>query len=222
MKYCKIIVLSFLLLLLFNITLEAMPIQNGFGFKVGVVNPRPSAMPTSIALGLYGEAYIDENVAIGLDMFYYSKTKTDTRPLDEDRNPFGVSFETSVTDYETTAKLIPLLLYFKYSPPALKESLSSHNLAPYIGAGIGYEMLYVSYTNYEQTTEQSTGREYFGGLGWKFFIGTQYFLGSRSSFIGELAYNGATVSKEWKDEVVYRQTLNVGNIGLWFGLQIDI
>jgi hypothetical protein len=74
----------------------------------------------------------------------------------------------------------------------------------YFTGGIGAEMLFVNYRNYNNPDKDETKVAF--DFNWRLGIGSSYELGSRSEVFGEITYHNAAPS--WEFEVP-----NLNNIG---------
>jgi hypothetical protein len=93
-----------------------------------------------------------------------------------------------------------------------------HSLVPYAGIAGGYQVLFLSATDFE------TGSEYdatFGGWGWQAWGGAALPLSSRARMFGEAFYNWAEVGRDVDDpaaSVTYRELVDANGVGMRFGL----
>jgi len=169
-------------------------------FKGGFFNPK--GMESSLILsGSYGIA-IDERVDLSFGISYFNKTsrsKDVTFEGTKDNVEYQVIDETK--EYSNT--LLPLSVDLTASFP-MQRSFSW-----IAGGGLTYEFLFL---------KDAT----FSGFGWNVFLGLEYEIGSRSSFIIEGLYNSCRPQGKIKVEGIGKTTaeVNVSGIGIRGGIKL--
>jgi hypothetical protein len=150
---------------------------------------------------------VDERVDFGLGVDFFIRRFVQESTV-ESGPPSTVQTELAYSMYA-----LPIMVHldFHVLPYAMVQ--------PYIGLAGGYEILYSRETNY--ITDEKQYR-YYGGFGWQLMIGAAYPLGSASSILGELFYNGCTVSRsKGESELGFpvHEELNFSGLGFRFGLR---
>ena len=98
-------------------------------------------------------------------------------------------------------------------------SASDMEVVPYVGAGLGYEVLQLSARNF-QTGQDFDGT--FGGYGWQVWGGAAWALSGRSRINAEVFLNRSEVSRNVSDPASgqdFRETVNMDGTGMRFGVQ---
>ena len=91
-------------------------------------------------------------------------------------------------------------------------------VSAYVGAGAGYEALFVSADDF------NTGAKFdatYGGFGWQTWAGAGLSLGQRSRLIGEAFWNRGDLGRDVTEPVTgetFREIVNMDGLGARFGL----
>ncbi len=169
-------------------------------FKGGFFNPK--GMESSLILsGSYGIA-IDERVDLSFGISYFNKTsKSKDVKFEGTKDEVEYQVIDETTEYSNT--LLPLSVDLTASFP-MQPSFSW-----IAGGGLTYEFLFL---------KDAT----FSGFGWNLFLGVEYEIGSRSSFIIEGFYNSCKPQGKIKVEDLGRTTaeVNVSGIGIRGGIKL--
>jgi len=165
----------------------------------------------SFAFGLRGGPMVDEHIqlGIGLDWYHESENQRDVvSTSSQNGTPVVVTRELA----RASSDLLPLQAF-------LQVNLGSgRSLIPYVGIAGGYQVLFLSATDFQ------TGSDYnatFGGWGWQTWAGAALPLGSRSRLFGEAFFNSAQVGRDVDDPVspvTYRELVDENGVGMRFGL----
>jgi outer membrane protein W len=186
--------------------------QGMLKIKLGMYNPKDAK--NGFIVGLVSGKQFDERVDAGIavDLFmrqYTQDTAVDT--LDSQGGNTYVTVQRSI-DYSVFCLPITGQITIKILPDAV--------VVPYVGAGLGYEILFSREANY--VTGQKDSRLY-GGFGWQINAGAEYQLGSSSALLGEILYNGCTVSRnKGKNDLGYpvHEELNFSGLGFRIGVRL--
>ncbi|HPE20960.1 MAG TPA: outer membrane beta-barrel protein [Candidatus Mcinerneyibacteriales bacterium] len=201
-----------LTVILLAVALSTAHASKNMTFKVGLY--APAELKTGVIWGLeYGYA-IDENVSLLFGGDLYWKTIEDKEDLG-DTESVGVNLETGRYLSKWKGFHMPLTAKIRMAIPL--DNYSS--LKPFVTAGLGIGYTHISFTDLanDGTDPQEDSLTY-TGLVWQAGGGILYRIGSRSSLIGEMIYNGAKFEKD--EEGGYYTTLN--SSGLMFRVGFNI
>lgn len=169
-------------------------------FKGGYFNPK--GMEGSLILsGSYGIA-VDERVDLSFGISYFNKTsKSKDVTFEGTRDDVEYQVIDETKEYSNT--LLPLSVDLTASFP-MQPSFSW-----LLGGGLTYEFLFL---------KDAT----FSGFGWNVFLGIEYEIGSRSSFVIEGLYNSCKPQGKIKVEDIGKTTaeVNVSGIGIRGGIKL--
>ena len=179
--------------------------QSVTNIKLGLFNPKDAR--TGFIASFTTGRQVDERVdfSLGVDFFIRRFVQKSTV---EGGSPSTVQTELAYSMYA-----LPIMVHLDF------HVLPYVLVKPYIGLAGGYEILYSRETNY--ITDEKQYR-YYGGFGWQLMIGVDYPLGSASSLLGELFYNGCTVSRsKGESELGFpiHEELDFSGLGLRVGLR---
>ncbi len=169
--------------------------SNSFSFKVGYYMPNDLPYNGIIWGADYGYQ-VDENVEIlaSGDLFLRSvENITDQGDIEKVGVPISQFSKLS----EWSVWHLPLTFKVRISFPIDEES----KVKPFALAGIGYGITHVSYTasadeNGDPLANPQEESLTYNGFVWQVGGGVMLRVGSRSNFIGELIYNGASFDKK--------------------------
>ena len=169
-------------------------------FKGGFFDPK--GMENSLILnGSYGIA-IDERVDLSFGLSYFNKTsKSKDVKFEGSQDNVDYTVVDETTEYSNT--LLPLSVDLTASFPMQRS------FAWIAGGGLTYEFLFL---------KDAT----FSGFGWNIFLGLEYEIGSRSSFIIEGFYNSCKPQGKIDIEGLGKTTaeVNVSGIGIRGGIKL--
>jgi hypothetical protein len=146
----------------------------------------PSNAKTGFLGGITVGRAVDENVGIGLALDFYRKSYTKDTEISL-KETGGTKPTTMITDYEESATLLPLFLQVQYQG-AVAPMLNIR-----VTAGLGYELLWSSYTNYYSKEEDT---KFYSGFGWHIDLGAVYPLSRKSDVFAEILYHGGKPSTD--------------------------
>ena len=180
--------------------------------KAGYFNPK-GAKAGFIFSGNYSWI-VDESVDIGIGVDFFRKNYTDETKLAE------TVYDNKVTEYKIvknadfTTTIFPIygIINVKFPAGAYLDYIVSGSL--------GYEWLWSNIKTYGET-EIDDSKSY-KGLKWLLSGGIAYRIGSRSSFIAEVFYDGTKVSREKKAEkgAPVRYEVDLSGLGFRVGVRM--
>ncbi|MCX6641517.1 MAG: outer membrane beta-barrel protein [bacterium] len=204
--------ISLLIVLALVLSAGSASAQSLIKIKLGTYNPKDAK--AGFIIGISSGKQFDERVdaGLGVDLFmrqYTQETAVDT--LDSQGGNTYVTVQKNI-DYSVFCLPITGQLTIRLLPKS--------PISPYAGVGLGYEILFSREANY--FTGQKDSRLY-GGFGWQVNVGGEYILGSSSSILGEIFYNGCTVSRnKGKSDAGFpiHEELNFSGIGFRVGVRL--
>lgn len=158
--------------------------QSYITVKVGSFNPEDAK--AGIIVGLSTGRQVDERVDFGLGADLFLRKFTQETTVAEPTTPGGTTYQNvqKEIDYSMYGLPIMIQLNIRVLPQAV--------VIPYLGLAGGYEIVFSREANY--ITGDKDNRLY-GGFGWQVMLGGEYPFGSASGLLGEIFYNGCTVSR---------------------------
>lgn len=179
--------------------------------KAGYYNPKGAK-----AGFVFGGNYswiVDESVDIGIGVDFFRKAYTDETSLATQVDANEVKVTTIVKNADFTTTILPVYGIINVKFPA-------GTYLDYIVSGtIGYEWLWSHVKTYDPKYDDTKS---FSGLKWLLSGGIAYRVGSRSSFIAEVFYDGTKVSHEKKAEqgAPVRNEVNLSGVGFRVGIRM--
>ncbi|MFO7890082.1 MAG: hypothetical protein R6V04_07060 [bacterium] len=169
-------------------------------FKGGYFNPK-SLKGSIIFSGSYGIA-VDERVDLSFGISYFNKTSK-SKDVKYELTQEDVDYDVVDETKEYSHTLLPLSVDLTASFPMQRS------FAWIAGGGLTYEFLFL---------KDAT----FSGFGWNVFLGIEYEIGSRSSFILEGFYNSCKPKgkKDFPDIGKKTAEVNVSGIGIRGGIKL--
>lgn len=140
-------------------------------------------------VGVKATAGVERYLQIGASVDLQRRSEAERTRIEEFRDETGNPVRTTVTTFEASSNLVPIL-------GVLEVQVPSVGVRPYIGAGAGYEALVVEVNDFE------TGAEFtddFGGFGWQGWAGLGVPIGRRAQLVAEGYLNRGTVSRTVHD-----------------------
>lgn len=162
-------------------------------------------------LGFRGGPLIDQKLQIGLGLDWRYKSEQQSQIVSEEPLPGGGTAERTRVLSRASSNLFPILAF-------MQVNLGGGAINPYVGAGAGYEALFISADDY------NTGAKFdatYGGFGWQTWAGAGLSLGQRSRLIGEAFWNQANLGRDVSDPVTgetFRESVSMNGVGARFGL----
>lgn len=177
-------------------------IHAGFFDPTGELGP-------GFVLGFRGGPEVDPHIQLGLAVDWWHKSEDNTITLgSETRN--GVPISSQVVLSSSQANLFPILAYIQVSGD------QSMQIIPYVGAGAGYEALFLSGTD----TTGANFDETFGGFGWQGWAGVGVPLSGNSRLNAEVFGNWSQVGRDVEDPTfgTVREVVKMDGVGARFGV----
>lgn len=180
--------------------------------KAGYFNPKSSKNGF-----IFGAGYswiVDESVDIGVAVDYFRKNYTEETQIAQSVSVSGTVEDEIRTDAEFTTNILPIYGVLNVKFPA------GTYLDYFLSGGLGYEMLFSKEQSFGENSK-STSR-FYSGFKWIVSGGVMYRVGSRSSFLAEVFYDGTKVSRDKKDEVgaPVRYEVDLSGIGFRVGIRM--
>ncbi|NOG45483.1 MAG: outer membrane beta-barrel protein [Calditrichaeota bacterium] len=180
-------------------------------FNIGLLGP------TDAESGFYGGLnlgrMVDENVGVSLGVHVYHSSYTKESRVGENKDGQIVISETA-TELDQSATLIPLFFQLHYTGPI------TNALDLKVTAGVGYELLWNSITNFEL---EKDGTDFYSGFGWNVGAGVSLPISRASDFYGELFYHGGSPSRDagkTEEGFPVRSEIDMGGLGVRIGLRL--
>jgi hypothetical protein len=179
-------------------------------FSVGLLGPADAKG------GFYGGVnfgrMVDENVGMSLGVHVYHSSYTKETEVGGEK--VGQADPTTViTELEQSATMIPLFFQLHYVGPITPK------LDLKVSAGIGYELLWNSVTNFNGADKS----QFFSGFGWNIGAGVSLPISRASDFYGEVFYHGGAPSRDQgKTEtgLPVRSEIDMGGLGFRIGIRL--
>ncbi len=186
---------------------------NVLSLHAGYYNPKDTkgGMEFGVKLGKAVDEAVD--IGLGLDVFHKSYSETSV-VAQEYQNGLPINKTTTAIEYSRT--LLPLSLSVDVKLPA------GRYFGYFISGGLNYSFLFSNEKNYELETEENRN---FHGLGWQAAAGLYYFVGSRSTVVANIFYNGSKVSRGTDEKVAglpVTERVNMSGLGVRLGIKMDI
>lgn len=162
---------------------------------------------TGMVFGFRGGVAIDPHFQLGANVDWHYRTDEQVNVVSTQSLPLGGNAQVQQVLSHATSSLLPMLGYVQLSAGRLP-------IIPYIGAGAGYEALWLSASDY---TNGSHFDAYYGGFGWQGWAGLKIPLG-RTRLTGEAFFNEASLSRNVSGGPNYREVVNLEGVGGRFGL----
>lgn len=180
--------------------------------KVGYFNPKNSKNGF-----IFGAGYswiVDESVDIGIAVDYFRKNYTEETQIAQSVSASGTVEDEIRTDAEFTTNILPIYGVLNVKFPA------GTYLDYFLSGGLGYEMLFSKEQSFGENSKNTS--RFYSGFKWIVSGGVMYRVGSRSSFLAEIFYDGTKVSRDKKDEVgaPVRYEVDLSGIGFRVGIRM--
>ncbi|MFZ5516973.1 MAG: hypothetical protein ACOY90_10070 [Candidatus Zhuqueibacterota bacterium] len=180
--------------------------------KAGYFNPKGSKDGF-----IFGAGYswiVDESVDIGIAIDYFRKNYTEETQIAQSVSEGGTVENQIRTNAEFTTNILPIYGVLNVKFPA------GTYLDYFVSGGLGYEMLFSKEQTFGENAFSSS--RYYSGFKWLLAAGIMYQVGSRSSFLAEVYYDGTKVSRDKKDEVgaPIRYEVDLSGIGFRVGVRM--
>ena len=183
--------------------------------RFGQLNPKDAK--SGLIAGLNYGVLVDERVDVGFSADIFWKNYTKETRIDATTLGNSVTESTYMREIDFKTILLPVMATVNVRIPIEEYS----PLFFIVGGGIGWEFLFNQEKNY---TENKEDKRFYNGFGYMLNAGILYQIGSRSSILAELGYNGSKVSRA-KDTVAGLPVWNEVNVsGFMFrvGLRLGL
>jgi len=203
-------ILTILMIIIFSVGVFA---QGSFtDFKLGLL------MPTDAETGFIGSIgmgkMVDENIGAGFELSYYGKTFTKDTKVAEDPGTSGTTgSSTYVTEIENSTTMIPIMfnvIFLTQAGPGFDLRFTG---------GVGYELLWVNETNYQQNVDET---RFYSGFTYELGAGASIPMSRNSDIFAEALYHGGSPSKDKGTEVGLPVREEVDMSGFMFRLGIRL
>lgn len=166
----------------------------------------------SFVLGFRAGPQVDPHVQLGFAVDWMRKSENTTAVVSEQPGPGGTTIITRQELAESSSNLFPFMGYLQLSAD---QDLP---LIPYFGLSGGYQLLFLSATDF------ATGQEFdgtFGGWAWQAWGGIALPLSGQSRIVGEIFVNEGEARRDVEDVATgleYREIVSLDGVGARFGL----
>ena len=157
---------------------------------------------------------VDEKIGISLGIHVYHSSYTKETKVGEDNGSGQIVTSQTATELDQSATLIPLYFQLHYTGP-ITQALDLK-----VTAGLGYEFLWNSVTNFKEDKERT---DFFSGFGWNIGAGVSIPISSASDFYGEVLYHGGTPSSDegkTDEGLPLRTEVDMSGLGVRIGLRL--
>lgn len=205
----RIFILAVLALVILAFTAYAQKVTY---IQVGNFKPKSTDGGLYISFGSAKE--FDERVELGFSADLFVKEYTDDIEYYEPPALPGQPPSTTViTNSQARVTMIPLIA------DALVKFPIEFPIIPYIGGGIGYNLMWYGFDNY--LTDESE-RQFYGGVIYRLMAGGMYPLGSKSAFLAEIFYNSSKPSHKEDDSagLPTRSEIDMSGVGIRIGFRL--
>ena len=173
--------------------------------------------PTDAEGGFYGGLnlgrMVDENIGVSLGVHVYYSSYTKKEKVGEKIDNL-IKASDEALRFDQSATLIPLFFQLHYTGP-ITQSLDLK-----VTAGVGYELLWNSITNFETKKE---GTDFYSGFGWNVGAGVSLPISRASDFYGEVFYHGGSPSRDagkTEEGLPVRSEIDMSGLGVRIGLRL--
>lgn len=166
-------------------------------------------------VGLKVSGEVANNLSLGVSTDLHRRSDAERSRVEEFRDPAGNLVRTTVTTFESSSNLIPILGVVEMKFPA-------SGIQPYVGLGAGYEVLVVDGTDFASGNDFS---DTFGGFGWQGHAGLSFPLGPSTRLVGEGFWNHSTVTRKVRDELTgerVKEEIDVNGVGMRAGIAFGL
>lgn len=181
-------------------------------FNVGLLAPADaeSGFFGGINLG----RMVDEKIGISLGVHVYHSSYVKESKVGEDDGTGQITTSQRATELDQSATLLPFYFQLHYTGPITQL------LDLKVTAGLGYELLWNSITNFKEGKERT---DFFSGFGWNVAAGISIPISSASDFYGEVLYHGGTPSSDegkTDEGLPLRTEVDMSGLGVHIGIRL--
>lgn len=155
-------------------------------FRFGTLNPKDAQ--SGLILGVRTGRDFDNMIMVGFSADLFWKTYTEESEIADSVTSGGVAVTTVQRDVEYKTLLLPLMF-----TADVKIPVENSPIRPYLGGGIGYQLLFNKEENFEEGVSDS---RFYSGFGWMFELGAEYVMSPHTAIYLEGFYNGCKVKRD--------------------------
>lgn len=185
-------------------SMYSSPVQ----FHAGFFNPTDNT-GTSFVGGFRAGPLVDPHIQLGVGVDWMHRSQNESELISEVPGPGGTTIETRQQLAQSSSNLFPITAFLQVSADDRMPVI------PYFGVGGGYEVLFLSATDF-QTGDKFDGT--FGGWAWQAWGGAAIPLSRESRLVGEVFLNQGDVARDVDSPVgTLHETVNVNGVGMRLG-----
>ena len=158
--------------------------QSVIKIKIGTFNPKDAK--AGFIVGISTGRQVDERVDFGIGADLFIRKFTQETAVGEVDSLGQITPEVTQTEISYSMYGLPIMVHID------ARILPDAPVIPYVGIAGGYELLFSREANY---LEDRKDNRLYGGFGWQAMVGAEYPFGSSSAILGEILYNGCTLSR---------------------------
>jgi outer membrane protein W len=181
-------------------------------FRFGTLNPKDAQ--SGLILGVRTGRDFDNMIMVGLSADLFWKTYTEESEIADSVSSGGVTVTTVQRDVEYKTLLLPLMF-----TADVKIPVQNSPVRPYLGGGIGYQLLFNKEENFEDDISES---RFYSGFGYMFELGAEYVMSPHTAIYLEGFYNGCK-AKRSEDSAAGLPTweeVDMSGLGFRIGLSL--
>jgi hypothetical protein len=166
--------------------------------------------PKAVLFGVRAGANLDDSFQLGFGLDWSHKSDQQSEVVTDVPIPGGGTAERRTVLAQSSANLVPMMAFLQFSPG------SDLPISPYVGAGAGYEVLFLDAENFE------TGEKFeatYDGWGWQAWGGVAMPLSGKTRLAAEVFWNEADLDREIDDPAGsnLREVIPMTGMGMRFG-----
>ncbi len=179
-------------------------------FHAGFFDPTDDT-GTSFVGGFRAGPLVDPHIQLGVGVDWMHRAQNESEIISEQPGPGGTTITTRQQLAQSSSNLFPITAFLQVSADDRMPVI------PYFGVGGGYEVLFLSATDF-QTGDKFDGT--FGGWAWQAWGGAAIPLSRDTRVVGEVFVNQGEVSRDTDGPggITYHETVNVNGVGMRLGL----
>jgi opacity protein-like surface antigen len=154
-------------------------------FRFGTLNPNDT--DAGLMLGVRTGRDFDQQVLVGFSADLFWRKYTRESSVSSDTTIGGVHYSTLQRSVDYTTLILPLMITIDVQIPVQNSPVK-----PYIGGGIGYELVFNKENNYDEGISDS---RFYSGFGYQIEVGALYKMSPSVDFTLEGFYNGCKAKR---------------------------
>jgi hypothetical protein len=186
--------------------------QSVLKIKIGTFNPKDAK--AGLLVGISTGRQVDERVDFGIGADLFIRKFTEETQVDTNTSTVQTSPELYQTSISYSMYGLPIMVHID------ARILPNAPVILYAGIAGGYELLFSREANY---LEDKKDNRLYGGFGWQAMIGAEYPFGSSSAILGEIMYNGCTLSRSQGSNAAgfpLHEELDFSGLGFRIGMRL--